>query len=165
MTRTLTIRKPTRREIQGLELMLEDELSSQARRRAETILYHGLGLNGRQLAEALHVHPNTVYADLQAFEREGLACVRPLPVGGTPRQISDQQLNAVWHWAESLPRDLGLSDPRWTLTNFRDFLVKHQHVLKRISLEHLRRLLKKKMFAFGESRANSSASIRNAPSF
>ncbi|CAG0944473.1 hypothetical protein ANRL1_01778 [Anaerolineae bacterium] len=154
MTRTLTVRKPTRRESQELELLLEGEISSQVRRRVETILYHGLGLNGRQLAEALHVHPNTVYADLQAFEREGLGCVRALPVGGAPRRISDQQLNAIWHWAECLPRDLGLPDPRWTLTNFREFLVNRQRVLKRISLEHLRRVLKKKSFAFGASRAN-----------
>jgi transposase len=165
MTRTLTVRKPTRREIQELELMLEGELSSQAHRRAETILYYGLGLNGRQLAEALHVHPNTVYADLQAFEREGLACVRPVSVGGAPRRISDQQLNAIWHWAESLPRDLGLLDPRWTLANFRDFLVNRQRVLKRISLEHLRRLLKKKIFVFAGSRVNSPASIRNVQPF
>jgi transposase len=165
MTRTLTIRKPTRREIQELERMLEGELCSQAHRRAETILYHGLGLNGRQLAEALHVHPNTVYADLQAFEREGLACVCPLPVGGAPQQISDRQRNTIWRWAESLPRDLGLSDSRWTLTNLREFLVKRQRVLKRISLEHLRRLLKKKTFVFAGSRANSPASIRNAQSF
>jgi transposase len=122
-------------------------------------------LNGRQLADALHVHPNTVYADLQAFEREGLACVRPLPVGGAPHRISDEQLNAIWHWAECLPRDLGLPDPRWTLTNFREFLVKRQRVLKRISLEHLRRLLKKKIFAFGASRVNLPALIRNAQPF
>ena len=144
MTRTLTICKPTRREMQELERLLESGLFSQARRRAETILYHGLGLNGRQLADALHVHPNTVYADLRAFELEGLACVRSLPLGGTPRRISDQQLNAIWHWAECLPRDLGLPDPRWTLTNFRAFLVKRQRVLKQISLEHLRRVLKKR---------------------
>jgi transposase len=157
MTRTLTIRKPTQRETQELELMLEGELSSQAHRRAETILYHSLGLNGRQLAEALHVHPNTVYADLQAFEREGLACVRPLPVGGTPRRISDQQRNAIWRWAESLPRDQGLPDPRWTLTNFREFLVKRQRVLKQISLEHLRRLLKKR-YSLSSSRAQTHQS-------
>ena len=144
MTRTLTIRKPTRRELREFAFALEGDISPQAHRRAETILYHGLGLNGRQLAEELHVHPNTVYADLQAFEREGLACVRPLPVGGTPRRISDQQLNAIWHWADCLPRELGLPDPRRTLTNFRAFLVKRQRVLKRISLEHLRRLLKKR---------------------
>jgi transposase len=155
MTRTLTVRKPTWRETQELERLLEGELSPQAHRRAETILYHGLGLNGQWLADTLHVHPNTVYADLHAFEREGLACVRSLPVGGTPRRISDQQLNAIWHWAECLPRDLDLSDPRWTLTNFREFLVKRQCVLKRISLEHLRRLLKKKIFAFVALRANS----------
>ena len=165
MTRTLTVRKPTQRETQELERLLESDLSPQARRRAETILYQGLGLNGPQLADALHVHPNTVYADLLAFEREGLACVRPLPVGGAPRRISDQQLNAIWHWAECLPRDLGLPDSRWTLANFREFLVKRQRVLKQISLEHLRRVLKKKIFAFGASHANSSASIRNALPF
>jgi transposase len=165
MTRTLTIRKPTRREIRELELMSEGELSSQAHRRVETILYHGLGLNGQQIAEALHVHPNTVYADLQAFECEGRVCVRPLPVGGAPQRISEQQLNAIGHWAESLPRDLGLPEPRWTWTNFREFLVQRQHVLKRISLEHLRRIRKKKIFAFGELRANSSASIRNTQPF
>ncbi len=165
MTRTLTIRKPTRRERQELERILEGELSFQTRRRAETILYYGLGWNGQQLADALHVHPNTIYADLHAFEREGLACVRPLPVGGAPRRISDQQLKAIWQWAECLPRDQGLSDPRWTLTNFREFLVKRQHVLKHISLEHLRRVLKKKIFAFVASPANSLAPIRNAQPF
>jgi len=165
MTRTLTIRKPTRRETQELGRLLESELAPQARRRAETILYHGLGVNGQQLADVMHVHPNTVYADLHAFAREGLGCVRPLPVGGIPRRISDQPLNAIWHWADCLPRDLGLPDPRWTLTNFREFLVKRQRVLNHISLEHLRRILKKKMFAFGASRANSSVLIRNAQPF
>lgn len=154
MTRTLTVRKLTQHETQELERLLESDLAPQARRRAETILYHGLGLNGQQLADALHVHPNTVYADLHAFEREGLACVRLLPMGGAPRRISDQQLNAIWHWAECLPRDLGLPDPRWTLTNFREFLIKRQRVLKHISLEHLRRVLKKKIFAFGTSHVN-----------
>ncbi len=43
-----------------------------------------------------------------------------------------------------LPRDLGLPDPRWTLTSFREFLVKRQRVLKRISPEHVRRVLKKR---------------------
>jgi transposase len=147
MTRPLTIRKPTQRETQALGCLLEGELAPEARRRAEAILYHSLGLNGQQLADALDVHPNTVYADLQTFERGGLACVRPSPVGGTPRRISDQQLNAIWHWAECLPRDLGLPDPRWTLANFREFLVKRQRVLNQISLEHLRRVLKKSNYS------------------
>jgi transposase len=144
MTRVLAVRKPTQREIHELEPLLEKDLTASAQRRAETILYYSLGLNGEQLAAALHVHPNTVYADLQAFEREGLACVLPLPVGGAPRQITDGQLNAIWHWAECSPRDVGLLDPRWTLANFREFLVKRQRVLKQISLEHLRRVLKKR---------------------
>jgi transposase len=165
MTRTLTIRKPTRFETQELERLLEGELSPQARRRAETILFHGLGLNGQQLAVARHIHPNTVYADLHAFEREGLACVRALPMGGAPRQICDSQLKAIWHWAECLPRDLGLPDPRWTLMNFQEFLIKRQRLLKRISLEHLRRILKKKIFAFAASNANSLASTRSALPF
>jgi len=143
MTRLLTIRRPTAREVQLLEAFLEEEHPLQLKRRAEAILYYGLGFDGATIAKALRAHPNTIYADLQAFAREGLACLRPLSVGGARPRITPQQLAQLWEWAECLPRDFGLLDARWTLASFRDFVVKRQHLLKRISLEHLRRLLKK----------------------
>ena len=165
MARRIKVRKPTAREMVWLEMLLEGNNPSQVHRRAETILYYGLGLNARPIADALRVHPNTTYADLQAFAGAGLGCVHPLPVGGAPRRITPQQQEKIWRWAECAPRELGLLDPRWTLANFRKFLVKRVRGLKRISLEHLRRVLKKRTFASAASSANSSARIRNALPF
>jgi transposase len=154
MTRRLTIRQPTAREMRLLEAFLEEEHLPQVRRRAHAILYYGLGFDGAAIAKALRVHPRTIYADLQAFAREGFACLHPLPVGGAPKRITPKQLAQLWQWAECLPRDFGLLDARWTLASFREFLVKRRRLLKWISLEHLRRLLKKRTFAFGGSNAN-----------
>ncbi len=165
MSRTLNVRKPTAREMRWLEGVLESEIPSQVQRRAQAILYYALGLAGAAIAAALHVHPNTTYADLKAFAREGLASVRRLPKGGAPARLTAEQLNAIWQWAACSPRDFGLLDPRWTLDNFRAFLIQRQHLLKRISLEHLRRVLKKRTFAFGGSNANSSVTIHNARPF
>jgi transposase len=96
MARNLTIRKPTQREMRWLDLFLEDEHSLQVQRRAHAILYYGLGLDVQSIAQALQAHPNTIYADLQAFEREGLACLHPLPVGGAPSRITAKQLAKLW---------------------------------------------------------------------
>jgi hypothetical protein len=88
MARTLTIRRPTAREMQLLESFLEEEHPPQIKRRAEAILYYGLGFDGVAIAKALRVHPHTIYTDLQAFARERLACLHPLPVGGALDQDS-----------------------------------------------------------------------------
>jgi transposase len=154
MTRRLTIRQPTVREMRLLEAFFEEEHLPPVRRRAHAILYSGLGFDGAAMAKARRVHPRTIYADLQAFAREGLACLHPLPVGGAPKRITPQQLAHLWQWAEGWPRDFGLLEARWTLASFREFLVKRRRLLTWISLEHLRRLLKKRPFAFGGSNAN-----------
>ncbi|MCC7165746.1 MAG: helix-turn-helix domain-containing protein [Anaerolineae bacterium] len=165
MSRSLKVRKPTSREMRWLEVALEGEIPTQVQRRTHALLYHGLGLAGVAIAAALQVHRNTIYADLKAFAHQGLASVRLLPKGGAPARITAAQLNAIGQWAKSSPHACGLLDARWTLESFREFLVKRQHLLKRISLEHLRRLLKKRISAFGASNANSSARIRNALRF
>ncbi len=154
MARSLTIRKPTPREVRRLEVILEEEHPPQVQRRAFAILAYALGFVGAAIARALQVHPRTIYADLRAFSLEGLACLHPLPVGGAPQRITSQQWVQLWQWADCLPREFGLLEARWTLASFREFLVKRQRLLKRISLEHLRRVLKKRAFAFGESSAN-----------
>jgi transposase len=148
-----------------LELWLEDEHSLQMQRRAHAILYYGLGLDVQAIANAVQAHPNTIYADLHAFGQEGLSCLHPLPVGGAPARITPQQRTQIWQWADALPREFGLLDARWTLASFREFLVKRQHLLKGISLEHLQQLLKKRIFAFGASNANCSVTIHNVRSF
>jgi len=154
MARLLTVRQPTAREMQLLEAFLEEEHPAQVRRRAHAILYFGLGLDGVTIAQALQVHPNTIYADLQAFAQAGLACLQPLSVGGARPRITSEQLAQIWAWAEARPRDFGLLDARWTLASLQEFIVERQRLLQSISLEHLRRLLKKRTFACGGSNAN-----------
>jgi transposase len=154
MARPLTVRKPTVGEVERLELFLAEEHPSALKRRAEALLYYHLGLDGAAIAQALHAHPNTIYADLHAFAAEGLACLQAMPSAGAHPRITPEQCAQLWEWAEALPSDFGLLDARWTLASFRTFVVKRQHLLKRISLEHLRRLLKKRTFAFGGSSAN-----------
>ena len=148
MARTLKIRRPTPREMLWLQFCLEDPLSPQVHRRAGAILNYGLGMTAKGIADTLHVHPNTIYADLHAFGREGLRCVHPLPRGGAPLRITPQQREQIWDWAQQSPRDLGLLDSRWTLANLREFLIHHAHVIEQISLEHLRRLLQQKGMRF-----------------
>ncbi len=109
---------------------------------------------GAAIAQALHAHPNTIYADLHAFASEGLVCLQAMPRAGAHSRLTPEQRAQLWEWAEAQPSDFGLLDARWTLAGFRTFLIKRQHLLNCISLEHLRRLLKKRIFACGGSSAN-----------
>jgi transposase len=165
MARILKTRKPNAKEIRRLEYLLETTTDPQVQRRAEALLDYALGLNALEIAQALQVHGNTVYADLRAFARQGLACVVPLPKGGAPARITLQQQAEIWRLAECAPGEFGFPEGRWSLARFQDFLIKKRRVLKQISVEHLRRVLKKKTFGSGASNANSSAMTRSAGPF
>lgn len=165
MARSLTTRKPNAKEIRRLEYVVETPTDSQIQRRAEVLLDYALGLNAQDLAEALKVHANTIYADLRAFAQQGLACLAPLPKGGAPPRITVEQQTEIWRLAECTPGEFGYPEARWSLARFQDFLITKQHVLKRISLEHLRRVLKKKTFASGGSNASWSAMTHSAGRF
>lgn len=142
MTRSLKIRKPTAAETRRLQVVLEDATDKQVQRRAEAILFYAAGLSAVEIAPALHVHANTVYADLHAFEQQGLNSLRPLPRGGASSRITPEQRAEIWRLAEQEPSEFGLPYGRWSLSNFRDFLVRRQRLLGKISREHLRCLLK-----------------------
>lgn len=149
MARSLKTRQPNAREIRRLQDVLETTTDSQIQRRAEVLLDYAAGLDGLEIAEALHAHSNTVYADLHAFAQQGLTCLAPFPKGGAPARITLQQQAEIWRLAECAPGDFGYPEGRWTLARFQDFLIKKRHVVKQISVEHLRRVLKKKTFASG----------------
>jgi len=143
MARTLKVRKPTSTERRRLQTALEETTDKHIRRRAEVILFYAAGLNGSEIAAALGVHPNTVYADLYAFDQQGLASLNSFSRGGAPPRITTEQCAEIWHLAEQEPIEFGLPYGRWSLANFREFLIRQRRVLKRISREHLRRILSK----------------------
>ncbi len=165
MARTLKTRQPNAKEIRRLEYVLETTTDSQIQRRTEVLLDYALGLNAQDMAEALQVHANTIYADLRAFAQQGLACLAPLPKGGAPAQFTMEQQAEIWRLAECAPGEFGYAEARWSLARFQEFLIKKQRVLKQISVEHLRRVLKKRIFGSDASNANWSAMIHSAVRF
>jgi transposase len=158
MSRPLTVRRPTANELRRVHHRLEGALLPWQRRRAEVLLLHAAGLSASAMAQLLQVHVNTVSADLRDFARHGLSSLlRPRRVGAPPR-LSRGQIDAIWRLASQPPTTLGLPFGRWTLAKLRDYLIR-QRILKAISREHLRRVLKEGGTPSVASSASSSIPI------
>ena len=161
MPRSLKMRKPRTVEVRQLHLALEDDLTARQRRRAEAIVLHTAGLGAAEIARALEVHVNTVYSDLWAFDHFGIASVRQRLRGGAPVRLSTTQIAEILRLAEIPPGDVGVPFGRWSLAKLREYLITRR-VVRAISREHLRRVLRKGGCAFGASSASSSATTLDA---
>jgi transposase len=151
-------------EIRQLHTVLEEALTSSQRRRAEAILLYAAGLTAVDIAPLLDVHPNTIYADLHAFGHYGMAAIHHRGRGGPRPVITPPQEAEIQRLAEVPPYTLGLPYGRWSLAKLRTYLIQHR-LLKAISREHLRRMLKKGGCIFAESSANCSALIPSVARF
>ncbi len=159
MSRPSSVRKPTATELRRVHHWLEKPLRPWQRRRAEVLLLHAAGLPATGIAPLLQVHPNTVYADLRDFARHRLSCLsRPRHVGAPPR-LSQEQIEAIWRTAGRPPTAFGLPYGRWSLSKLRAYLIR-KRVVKAISREHLRRVLKRGDTACATSGASSCAPTR-----
>lgn len=160
MPRSLTIRKPTTTEVRQASKLLSTTDDLRQQRRAEVLLLYAAGLQATEIAVALEVHVNTVYGDLRAFAEQGMACLKPGPPVGAPARISPALVATIQRLAELPPYECGLPYGRWSLSKLATYL-RHQRLLKTISREHLRQLLKKGGSSFGASTASSSVPIHN----
>jgi len=143
MPRSLNVRKPKTVEIRQLHQLLEGELLVWQRRRVEALLLYAAGHNATDIATFLEVHVHTVYADLHAFGQEGLGSVRQSRCLGAPPRLTAEQRAEITRLADVPPYELGLPYGRWSLAKLRTYLIQHR-VVKRISREHLRRVLQKR---------------------
>jgi len=142
MGRRVTVRKPSAAQIRTLEKWLDDSLEGPQERLVQELLLHGDGVVATDIARQLSVHVNTVYADLHAFAQDGLAVVHTRRKRGRPARIGPKEVRQICQLADRPPAEQGLAYGRWSLSSLRDQLIK-QRVVKRISREHLRRLIKK----------------------
>jgi len=165
MSRRLKVCKPNATEMRQLRDILEESSNGRVCRWAETLLFFGAGLKAPQIAVALAVHINTVYNCLNSFARTGLAFLQSQRHPGVQSRITAAQLNAVVRIVEQSPTEFGLPYGRWSLAKLREFLIDQQHLFKAISREHLRRLLKKRIFGCAMYNASSSVMIHNAMRF
>jgi transposase len=158
MSRSLTIRMPTAREIRQLLRRLEDHLNPWQRRRAEAIVLYATGMTAVAIAQALEAHPNTIYADLHVFAEHGVQALDQLGSPGAPGRLSEAQRAEILRLAEVAPYELGLPYGRWSAAKLRTYLLKQQ-VVKAVSREHVRRVLQKGGSTSGEFDVSSSAMI------
>ena len=158
MSRPLNARRPSATELRRVHRWLERPLQSWQRRRAEASLLHAAGLPASAMSQLLQVHVNTIYADLRDFAQHGLSSLRRRRRVGAPPRLSQGQIDTIWRLASQPPTTLGLAFGRWTLAQLRDYLIR-QRIVKAISREHLRRVLKKGGTPFVASSASSSIPI------
>lgn len=164
MARTLTIRKPRSAEVRQLDNLLEISLTARQRRRAESILLYAAGLTVPEITTVLNAHPDTIYTDLHTFAQDGVEAVKQFDSRGAPQRITEDQRAEILRLAEIPPYEFGLPYGRWSLAQFRAYLIKRR-IVKAISREHLRRVLKKGDYPFAASNASSSALIPNDKRF
>jgi transposase len=142
MSRSSAIRNASPEKLDQVHRLLKQPLQPWQRRRLETLLLHTAGHTAVDIAALLGVHVNTVYGDLRLFHRRrlhGLLSRRRL---GAPPRLTAHQRRTICRLAEQSPTELGRPYGRWSLTKLRDYLLAHR-IVRRISREHLRRVLKK----------------------
>lgn len=153
MARTLRIRKPRAAEVRRLFEVLERPLTPRQRRRGESIVLYSAGLSVLEVAEVLQAHCETIYADLHAFDHAGIAGILHFDKRGAPKRILESQSAEILRLARIPPYEVGLPYGRWSLAKLRTYLIKRR-VVKALSREHLRRVLKKGAWPFIGSNAN-----------
>src|SRR5688500_16219009 len=161
MSRSLTVRIPTAAEVRQASQLLSISDSAQQRRRADVIVLYAAGLSATAIAQTLGVHINTIYTDLRSFERNGLAAVTLQQPRGAPLRLSSEQQAEIQRLAEIAPYELGLPFGRWSLSTLRSYLIKRR-IVKTISREHLRQVLKKGGSSCDGSAVSSIAAIHSA---
>jgi transposase len=165
MARPLHFHKPSRAELRALLTILETATDPVIRRRAEVILWLSLTPNASEVAELMNLHLNTVLHYLRRFRRRRLHWITDRKKGGPPRRIPLRVEHQILAIAEHDPIDYGLDYGTWSLARLQWFVTKKRKLVKRISREQLRRILKKGGFGSGASSARSTRTIPAAPPF
>lgn len=150
------VRKPDKRQLKILQNFIDTHDDAAKLRRAEILMLFAKGMSGRDIAETIGVHENTVYGCLRAFSELGVSSVFEMNRGGATPCISDRQKAEIIRIANLPPSEFDLPYGRWSLPNLRNHLIRTK-VVDAISKEHLRRILKKG----GSSTARSNASSQD----
>src|SRR5215831_13454663 len=100
MSRSLRLRKLSAKEFRQVNKMLAEAETARQLRRAEVILLYDAGLNAVEIALASGAHPNTIYADLHAFDQKGIECLKEPASPGPATGLSSAQVAEILRIAE-----------------------------------------------------------------
>jgi len=124
---------------QGLETLAQSSRSEVARR-ARVVLARSRGLSETEVATALGVGRSCVRRWLQRFQRHGILGLQTVRRSSHPLVFTAEVRAAIVKHAQMAPQQLGYAGPHWSLRALRAALIR-QRVVKKISVQHLRRIL------------------------
>jgi transposase len=165
MARPLNFHKPTRAELRQLLQWLETITDPIIRQRIEVIVTLCFTPIATEVAQLLDLHVNTVLYYMRCFNRRRLRWITVRKKGGRTPQIPQRMKRQIVAIAQHAPSDFGLPYGTWSLARLQWFVTQKRKLLRRISREHLRRILKKTMCSGVASSARSIPTIRGARSF
>ncbi len=123
----------------GLEVLAHDARPEVARR-ARIVLAKSRGLSELETATALGVGRSCVRRWLQRFQRHGILGLQMARRSSHPIVFTPEVRSAIARHARMEPKHLGSPGTRWSLRTLRAALIRH-HVVRKISIQHLGRIL------------------------
>ena len=165
MSRSLHFHKPTTAESRQLLHWLETSTDPIVRQRIQVIVMLCILPIATEVAQLFDLHLNTVLYYVRCFNRRRLHWITTRRKGGPTRQISRRIERQIVALVQQVPTSLGLIYGTWSLARLQWFIIKKRKLLRQISREHLRRLLKKTIFACGASSARCVPMIHSAKPF
>jgi len=147
----LFVRELKEWEGRRLQQTLRRSRSHTALVRSQVVLASAQGFRVPAIARLVGLCEKSVRATIKGFNEKGVVVLDRKFSSGRPHKFTDDQKWAIIDIATSRPRDLRLPFSRWSLSKLRDYLVKHR-VVKSISLEWLRRILKDADLSYQKSR-------------
>lgn len=124
---------------QGLEALAQSK-RTEVTRRARVVLARDRGLGEAEVATALGVGRSCVRRWLQRFDRHGILGLQTVRRSSHPLVFTAEVRAAIIRHAQMAPGQLGYPGTRWSLRALRTALIR-QRVVKKISIQHLRRIL------------------------
>jgi transposase len=149
----LDFHKPTGSELRTLLHGLESVTDPVVRKRIEVIVWLCVTPIATEVAQLLNLSLRTVLYYVHCFNRRRLRWIMQRHRGGRTRQIAhriEQQLVTI---VQNDPSSYSLPYGTWSLARLQWFITKKLKLLRSISREHIRRLLKKAIFTCGASSA------------
>ncbi|CAG0946683.1 hypothetical protein ANRL1_03184 [Anaerolineae bacterium] len=144
----------TAEQLSDLEQAINSSPYPEVRQRAIAIRLLHLGQSPEQVAQAVMVTSNTVYAWHKRWRAEGIAGLRDGHRTGRPAKADQAYLQELERVLELDPRTLGLPFTIWTLNRLRLYLAEQTDIL--LSYTRFRSLMNRQGYRWKEPKHDLS---------
>jgi len=144
----------TEEQVEELEQAINTSPYPEVRQRAIAVRMLHLGQHPEQVAQAVMVTSNTVYAWHKRWRDQGIAGLRDGHRTGRPGKADQAYIDELGRLLERDPRDLGLPFTIWTINRLRLYLSETTGIL--LSYTRFRALLSREGYRWKEPKHDLS---------